>query len=122
MKLLTLFLIFSILNATAFAEVKPQGYCFEEAVKYKNLLHNQRLVDLDLDVIDFENQPLKYSHTPYSLDNFQEVFEFTHSYGSEEDGYGDYKYKVTVEGWLNFENQAYICDVLGLEFSTKARY
>lgn len=118
----SLFAIFSILSSTAFAEVKPQGYCFKEAVKYKNLLHTQRLIDLELDSIDFKTQPLKYSQERYALDNFQETFEFTHSYGSEEDGYSDYKYKVTVEGWLNADNQAHICDVLGLEFSTEARY
>lgn len=121
--LLTIFssLIFSSLSH---ADFKPQGYCFSDALKYMNLIHDQKIVDLDLDLDDLGHikQPLKYSLSNNSLDNFEESFEFVFSYGNEEYGYNDYKYEVKIDGWRDAENNAHICDVIGLNFSVEARY
>lgn len=117
-------IILSFSASLSYADFEPQGYCFSDALKYMNLVHDQKVKDLDLDLDDLghKKQPVKYSITRPKLDNFEENFEFIFSYGSEDYGYNDYKYEIKADGWIDAENKAHICDITGLKFSVEARY
>jgi hypothetical protein len=99
-------------SAHSFAST-GEGYCYDTAVKYKNLMHKQVLADLDLEGgVNAGPETLKYSPDRYALDNLEEEFIFTILTGNAEDGFTNFIYTVVIEAWINTGNEAFICDVM----------
>lgn len=111
MKSLT-FLAFSLIWFSAFAS-QERGYCYDQALKYKNFMHAQVLSDIDLEGgLNQGEESFEHTQDRYALDNLEERYVFTIPTGNEEDGFTFLKYSVTLEVWVNTENTADICDVI----------
>jgi len=112
-------MVISFIMATAHG-VTGEGYCYDQAAKYKNIMHLQVLADLDLEGgVDAGPESLDYSVVRYSIDSLQEVYTFSVPIGNAEDGFTNLVYSVTVEAWLNTGGEAFICDVTKFDHEKK---
>ena len=107
-----LFTVINLIMATAHG-AEGAGYCYDKAVKYKDLMHTQVIADLDLEGgVNAGPENLDYSAVRYSMDSLQEIYLFSIPTGNAEDGFTNLVYVVIIEAWLNTGDEAFICDVI----------